>query len=57
MDHFLSYCLCQPSVKDWLKKLDIYILVDALPTFPWLNNFVPLVVDPAKDYSHVTLES
>ncbi len=56
MDHFLSYCLCLSSVKDWLKKLDINILADALPTFPYLDNFATLVIDPAKDYSHVALE-
>ncbi len=55
-DQFLSYCLCQPSIKDWLRKLDIYTLADVLPAFPWLNDFAPLVIDPAKDYSQVTLE-
>jgi len=55
-DHFLSYHLCQLSIKDWLKKLNIYTLADALPAFPWLNDFAPLVIDPMKDYSQVTLE-
>jgi len=54
-DSFLSYRLCPPSVKEWLQKLDIHVLADALPAFPWLNDFIPLVIDPADNYSQVAL--
>jgi len=56
LDQFLSYRLCPPSIKDWLKKLEITPLADTLPSFPWLDNFSPLIIDPEKVYSHIALE-
>jgi len=48
LDHFLSYCLCPPSIKDWSKS---QTLAKALLSFPWLDDFATIVIDLAKDYS------
>jgi len=56
LDQFLSYRLSLPSIKDWLKKLEITPLADTLPSFPWLDNFSPLIIDPEKVYSHIALK-
>jgi len=47
-DHFLSYCLCPPSIKDWSKS---QTLAKALLSFPWLDDFATIVIDLAKDYA------
>jgi len=56
-DQFLSYRLCPPSVKDWLKKLEYPILAELLPSFPWLHMLAPLTIDPTKDYAQVALDT
>jgi len=55
-DQFLSYRLCPPLVKDWLKKLEYPILAELLPSFPWLHTLAPLTIDPTKDYAEVALD-
>jgi len=56
-DQFLSYRLCPPLVKDWLKKLEYPILAELLPSFPWLHMLVPLTIDSTKDYAQVALDT
>jgi len=50
-NHFLSYQLCPPSVKEWQKKLDVATPCNALPAFPWLEGFIPTIINPAKNYA------
>jgi len=54
-DHFLGYNLCPPSVKDWRTRMDFTSLFTAIPTFPWLTEFISLPINPTQDYGSTTL--